>query len=217
MIDGKHIGAPSPLFVRRVGEQLASVRAASRRPLWYVARKSQGRFTTATLRDAEAGLLPLDAITVADLAKAYGCDVTALLPDRGEGVTINPEGLISAGGRSVPFEPDDPASVVAAYFSLVRSLRSMSEHEPLPLRRNDVSVIAQFLGEQGDRSQLLEAIVAVAEAQRRVTVSSLLVGAASAGLIDLPPTSAVHRSAAEHEDDNHGTRLYYTSNAAPSM
>jgi hypothetical protein len=93
----------------------------------------------------------------------------------------------------------------------------MSEHDPLPLRRNDVSVIAQFLGEQGDRSQLLEAIVAVAEAQRRVTVSSLLVGAASAGLIDLPPTSAVHRSAAEHEDDNHGTRLYYTSNAAPSM
>jgi hypothetical protein len=58
-----------------VGEQLASVRAASRRPLCYVARKSQGRFTTATLRDAEAGLLPLDAVTVADLA--WGTVLTA--------------------------------------------------------------------------------------------------------------------------------------------
>ena len=117
----------------------------------------------------------------------------------------------------MPFQPDDPASVVAAYFSLVRSLRSMSEHDPLPLRRNDVSVIAQFLGEQGERSQLLEAIVAVAEAQRRVTVSSLLVGAASAGLIDLPTTSAAHRSAAEHDAENHGTQLYYANDAASAV
>jgi hypothetical protein len=209
MINGKHIGAPSPLFVRRVGDRLREVRVSNRRPLWYVARKSGGRFSTATLRDAEAGLLPLDAATVADLAAAYGVDVTHLLPNRSEGVVIDPAGTISAAGRSVPFDPSDPTSVVASYFTLVRTLRSLSESEPLTLRKNDVSVIAQFLGEHSERSQLLEALVAVADAQRKVTVSSLLVGAASAGLIDLPTTSAVHRTAVEHSAEQHGTPMYF--------
>jgi hypothetical protein len=213
MISGKHIGAPSPLFVRRVGDRLREIRVATRRPLWYVARKSDGRFNTATLRDAEAGLLPLDAATVADLAATYGVPVTELLPNRDDGVTIEPEGLISAGGRSVHFDPSDPTSVVAAYFTLVRMLRSMAENEPLTLRKADVSVIAQFLGEHSERSQLLEALVAVADAQRKVTVSSLLVGAASAGLIELPTTSAVHRSAVEHSAEQHGTPLYFPDDA----
>jgi hypothetical protein len=166
-------------------------------------------FTMSKLRDAEAGLLPLDAGTVADLAALYGIDVTTFLPTREEGLTIDPAGAIGAAGRTVPFEPGDPISLVAAYFTLVRSLRDVSDHHAIPLRRNDVSVIAEYLGEQGERSQLLEAMVAVAEAQRRVTVSSLLVGAASAGLIELPSDSAVHRNEREHHDATRSRSLQH--------
>lgn len=199
MIDGRHISSPSPLFVRKVGEQLRSARRASRRPLWHLARSSGGRFRASQLRDAEAGLLPLDAATVAELAALYGIDVTTFLPSRDEGLTIDPSGTVSASDRTVPFEPGDPISLVAAYFTLVRELRSVSDNHQITLRKSDVSVIAEYLGEQGERSALLEAMVAVAEAQRRVTVSSLLVGAASAGLIELPTESAVHRNETEHE------------------
>lgn len=204
MIDGRHTCSPSPLFVRQVGARLKQTRRAARKPLWHVARASRGVFSVGRLRDAEAGLLPLDAGTVAELAALYGIDVSTFLPTREEGLSIDPAGAISAGDRVVPFEPGDPISLVAAYFTLVRSLRDVSEHHPIPLRRNDVSVIAEYLGEEGERSHLLEAMVAVAEAQRRVTVSSLLVGAASAGLIDLPSDSAVHRNEREHSDS---TRL----------
>ncbi len=200
MIDGRHISSPSPLFVRQVGARLKQARRVTRRPLWHLARASRGAFSASMLRDAEAGLLPLDAGTVADLAALYGVDVTVFLPSREEGLQIDPEGCISAGGRSVPFEPGDSVALIAAYFTLVRGLRDVSEHHPIPLRKTDVSIIAEYLGEQGERSQLLEAMVAVADAQRRVTVSSLLVGAASAGLIDLPSDSVVHRNEKEHQD-----------------
>lgn len=199
MIDGRHMSAPSPLFVRKVGEQLRLARRAARRPLWHVAQSSHGRFGVTELRDAEAGLLPLDAGTVADLAALYGLDVTVFLPSRDEGLLIDQRGTLSAGGRSASFVPGDSASLVAAYFSLVRELRSLDDDQPMRVRSSDVSVIAEYLGERGDRSTLLEAMVAVAEAQRRVTVSSLLVGAASAGLIELPPDSAAQSGGADQQ------------------
>ena len=205
MNNGKHIGAPSPMFVRQLGEKLASARKANRTPLWFLARKSKGEFTASLLRDAEGGLLPIDAATVESLASLYSIELVTLLPGRSEGVTIDPMGVISAGGRTVEFDPSEPTSMVSSYFALVRSLRSMTEHEPLTLRNEEVGLIAKFLDTQGKGSDVLQAIVAVAEAQRRITVSSLLVGAASAGLINLPPDSAAHRSArehAEHQSDN---------------
>jgi len=209
MIDAAHIGAPSPMFVRQLGEKLSTQRKATRRPLWYLATRSEGRFDVATLRDAEAGLLPLDAANVAELAALYGLDVATVLPQRRDGVVIDPVGVITAGGRSMSFDPNDQTSLVSTYFSLIRSLRSTSRHEQLNLRQDDVGVIAKFPDAQGQGTNLLEAIVAVAEAQRRITVSSLIAGAASVGLIDLPPDAGSHLSSDEHAPIAGSTAMYY--------
>ena len=182
MIDGKQIEMASPVFVRHLAARLVSKRRRNRRPLWLAATRSKGRFTSRDLRDAEAGLLALDATTVTDLAATYGIDVVTLLPTTRTGLVIGPDGLISAGGISLAFEPGDSTSLAASYFRLVRTLRAVDEDAPLPLRRRDVEVMDQYLLNTGTPSFDLSAVLSLVDAERRVTVASIVAGAAAIGL-----------------------------------
>jgi hypothetical protein len=148
MIDGKHMEVASPVFVRQFASRLRDARHRSRRPLFWVASHSAGRFTTRELRDAEAGLLPLDAARVADLAQLYRIDVATVLPATRRGLTIRP-GLLTAGGVTVPFDPDDPGSLVAASFRLARTLRAVDDDAPVRLRSADLAVITGYLDDTG--------------------------------------------------------------------
>ncbi|MEX0846926.1 MAG: hypothetical protein WD023_04030 [Ilumatobacteraceae bacterium] len=188
MIDGKHMEVASPVFVRQFASRLRAERRRARRPLFWLASRSAGRFTTNELRDAEAGMLPLDAARVGDLAGLYRIDLATVLPATRRGLTIRP-GLLTAGGVTVPFDPDDAGSLVAAYFRLTRTLRALDDDAPLQLRRSDVVAIAGYLDEHSTPTDAglqhaLTHVLAVAEGDRVVMVASLRAGAASIGLVD---------------------------------
>lgn len=188
MIDGKHMEVASPVFVREFASRLRDARRRTRRPTFWLASRSGGRFTANELRDAEAGLLPLDAARVGDLADLYRIDLTSILPTTRRGLTIRP-GLLTAGGVTVPFDDGDAGSLVAAYFRLTRTLRAVEEEQPVRLRRADVAAIASYLSEQASPDdervqQSLQDVLAMAEGDRLVMVASLKAGAACIGLID---------------------------------
>lgn len=182
MIDGSNIEMASPMFVRHVAARLVSERRRARRPLWLVATKSKGRFTTRDLRDAEAGVLPLDADAVTQLAELYGIELSGLLPSTRRGLDIRADGLISAGGVTLPFTPGDSASLVGAYFKLARTLRDIDDETILPLRRSDVEAIDSFLRRSMPSTDILGPILAMVDAERSVMVASIVAGAAAIGL-----------------------------------
>jgi hypothetical protein len=150
--------------------------------------RSRGRFTTNELRDAEVGLLPLDAARVGELAELYRIDLATVLPTTRQGLTIRP-GLVTAGGVTVPFDADDGGSLVAAYFRLTRTLRAIDDDAPVHLRRADVAAVAGYLCERinpgdTDLQRSLGQVLAIAEVERLVMVASSKAGTASIGLVD---------------------------------
>jgi hypothetical protein len=142
VIGGTHIETTSPQFVRAMAAQLRSARG--RRPVVLLVRRSRGRFRRRDLRDAEAGLLPLDLDTVTALAATYGITVDGLLPSRRSRLLVRPEGLICAGGRTVPFEAGDAGSLVASFIRLLQVVRDDDGGEVTP-RDDDVRTVASFL------------------------------------------------------------------------
>jgi hypothetical protein len=189
MIDGSNIEMASPVFVRHLAARLVAERRGARRPLWMMATRSKGRFTTRDLRDAEAGVLPLDADTVTALAEVYGVALDDLLPSTRRGLEIRADGLISAGGVTLTFTPGDSRSLVSTYFRLARTLRDIDDETILPLRRADVEAIDAFLRAANPPSDVLAPILAMVDAERRVMVASIVAGAAAIGLAGLTENS----------------------------
>jgi hypothetical protein len=188
MINGKHMEVASPVFVRQFAARLRDERRRSHRPLFWMSSRSRGRFTTNELRDAEVGLLPLDAARVGELAELYRIDLATVLPTTRQGLTIRP-GLVTAGGVTVPFDADDGGSLVAAYFRLTRTLRAIDDDAPVHLRRADVAAVAGYLCERinpgdADLQRSLGQVLAMAEVERLVMVASSKAGTASIGLVD---------------------------------
>jgi hypothetical protein len=187
MINGKHMEVASPVFVRQFAERLRDQRRRLRRPLFWMSSRSRGRFTAKELRDAEVGLLPLDAARVSELAELYRIDLATVLPTTRQGLTIRP-GLVAAGGVTVPFDAADGGSLVAAYFRLTRTLRALDDDAPVHLRRTDVAAVASYLCERinpadADLQRSLGQVLAMAESERLVMVASSKAGAASIGLV----------------------------------
>jgi hypothetical protein len=189
VIDGRDIETASPHFVRQLSAALMIARRRRRTPTWLLARRSRGRFTTHDLHAAETGALTLQPDTVADLAALYGVDLTALLPGARDELSIR-DGRISSGGVTAAFTPGDSASLVTAYFKLTRQLRQLDDATTMPLRRDDVRCIAQFLEGSRTPSKYLEAVLAASIAERRVLAGSLIAGAVSIGLAGLTDNSS---------------------------
>lgn len=182
VIDASDIETASPQFVRQLSAALIVARRRRRLPVWLLACRSRGRFTAVDLRAAETGHLTLRPDTIADLAALYRLDVTEILPGTRSGLAIRADGLISSGGITATFTPGDSASLVTAYFELTRRLRHLDDETTLPLRRDDLRCIAQFLQSSGAPSKYLEAVLAASLAERRVVAGSLIAGAVSIGL-----------------------------------
>lgn len=190
MIDGRDIETASPQFVRHLSAELMVARRRRRMPAWLLARRSRGRFTRHDLQRAETGKLTLRPDTVADLAQLYGIELAALLPTHRNELEIRADGLISSGGVTATFTPGDDASLVTAYFRLTRQLRHLDDATTMPLRRDDVRHIAEFLGTSSSPSKYLDAVLAASIAERRVLAGSLIAGAVSIGLAGLTEHSS---------------------------
>ena len=169
-------------FPRHFGARLVAERRRSKRPLWMVATRSKGSFTLRDLRDAEAGLLPLDAPTVVRLADLYGVRVRDALPPMRRSLDIR-EGSLHAGGVTVGFDPGDARAMVDAYFRLARTLRSIDdETTPIGVRQDDLAAIAEHLRAAPSSVRYLESVLVMAGAEHRVVVGGLVAGAAALDL-----------------------------------
>ncbi|MFN8023847.1 MAG: hypothetical protein U0Q03_20110 [Acidimicrobiales bacterium] len=185
-----HVEMATGTFPRHLGARLLSERRAARRPLWVLASRSQGRFTIRDLRDAEAGLLPLEPDTVVALGQLYGVQLGSVLPPTGRGLDVR-EGEIAAGGVTVEFVPGDGRSMVAAYFRLVRTLRAIEHDAPVGVRHDDLVEMVHHLTVSQHRSSVLERVLAMANAEGRVVVASLLASTEALGLDASPTESTV--------------------------
>jgi hypothetical protein len=209
VIGGGFAVATGP-FPRHFGARLVAERRRSRRPLWIVATRGTGEFTLRDLRDAEAGLLPLDAATVVRLADLYGVAVRETLPPTARGLEIR-DGSLHAGGVSVDYRSGDTRSMVDAYFRLARTLRSIDgESAPVRIRHDDLVAMVEHLRGDDPAARYLQSVLLMATAERRVVVGSLIAGAAALGLAGLTDGSipavmdeaelidVTDRSAADH-------------------
>lgn len=186
----------SGAFGRHLGARLAAERRRSRRPLWVMATRSRGHFTVRDLRDAEAGLLPLDPDAVLRLADLYDVELRASLPPTRRGLEIG-DGTITAGGVTVVFRNGDNRSMIEAYFRLVRTVRAVGDAgesrdsghpadagAPVAARHADLIELVAHASRTGAtahtradvEAEALRRVLVMASAEGRVVVGSLLAG-----------------------------------------
>jgi transcriptional regulator with XRE-family HTH domain len=113
-----------------------------------------GGTTTAKLRAYERGEKPVPAAVCAQLAEAYGDDLTAHVPLRVPPEINGNRVAMGSEHRSVGPDADD---LLAGYIDIVRRLRNSGTGDPLALRTVDIVALAGALG--SDR-EFIEAQIA---------------------------------------------------------
>ena len=146
MTPGDTIDINSTAFARRLANLLAERRRESGESLRSLARLSKGSFSARDLRELEQGNRALDDGTIGAAALLYQADLDSILPSRLP-LEIRPFGVIATSGLTTPFVPDDSTSLLSSYLRLVRQLRLQQREPSIELRREDIEVIAEFLGE----------------------------------------------------------------------
>lgn len=170
------------VFAARLAELLADERRRRGLSQRAMAHRSGGTFSRRQVRAVERSMLPLDETIVASLAELYGVDVSRIDGARLD-VFIAPYGVISAGGSSTSFTPNDATSLLTNYLHLVRRLRGEERSASIDLRRQDISRIADHLGQPGEAIvERLGELMGATQAQRRELVGMFAAGALVVGL-----------------------------------
>lgn len=199
MAESEIVDLRTDAFARRLGNLLVATRSAGGRSLRSMARSSGGDFSASALRALEAATAPTDEDVVARVAALYGCDLGQILPLRLP-VSIR-AGILSAGGVAAIFDPYNPASLLEAYLKLVRSLRRQQRAPAVDLRRDDIEVLAGFLGQSGDSVvDRLAVLMGAARPQRMAMAALFASGAVVIGLVGSAVAGspvAPHRAASQ--------------------
>ena len=135
---------PSEAFAKRLANLLVATRVHNGVSVGKMARLSHGAFTRNQLRAYESGAYLFTEGVPEQLSLLYGCDLAAILPERTP-IQIEPTQL-SVGGVSIDYVPGDHQSLMHQYLVLVRSLRRQESAPEVPLRRDDIEVLAQHVG-----------------------------------------------------------------------
>ena len=163
--------------------RLASLARAARRDrdisVRAIARSTGGAVSARQLRAVEAEQADLAAVDIAAITEAYGIDLESLLGAR---VSIDVDastGVLSTAGITRAVTPGDEDALLIGYLRLVRELRDQPHEPTVPLRRDDIELLARQLGKDAalvlDRlGQLMGATVT----QRRSMVALFATGAA---------------------------------------
>ena len=187
------IDITSPAFQLRLANLLVATRTRRGQGVGGVAKASEGRFTKRQLKAFEAGETPLDEATIDELATLYQCDLGAILPLRLP-VVISAN-RVSAGGVHEEYDSADPKALLAAYLSLVRTLRRQKRAPVVDLRRDDVEVLAGFM--QAPRETVVHELATLMHAtqtKRTAMVSVLATGAVVVGLVGTVAAVGVNES-----------------------
>lgn len=172
----------SEAFQLRLANLLVATRTRNGLGVGQMVRASEGRFSKRDLKDFEAGTRPLDDATIDELATLYRADLGAILPLRLP-VVISAN-RVSAGGVHEEYDSADPDGLLAAYLTLVRTLRRQRRTPVVDLRRDDVEVLAGFLQEPHETVvHRLATLMHATQSKRTAMVGVLATGAVVVGLV----------------------------------
>lgn len=192
------ISSPSMLGLvpaRRLGALLRDRREMHGYTLDDMARRSIGQFTVMELASIEAGEANLDDNALEALSLLYEFNSTPPIPQRSRLIIASDEEI----PVSVGLEPDDPATsqlVLQRYLALLYLLRNLQVGDELPLRGDDLAVLADayslspedVAARLGELVSNLEALADQVERLRRrlvVPAAGLLVGPTPSGVLVL--------------------------------
>lgn len=173
---------PSEAFAKRLANLLVDTRVRDGQSLGALSRRSHGAFTRNQLRAYESGTYLFGDGVPEQLSLLYGCDLAAILPERTP-IMIE-AGTLSVGGVARSFEADNPQSLMREYLLLVRALRRQEAAPEVPLRRDDVEVIARHVGSAHEAVvATLTSLMGSTQSKRVAMVGLLATSVAVLGLV----------------------------------
>lgn len=179
----------------RLGQLLAEARLAKGADLADLAERSEGDFTIGELSDLEAGHRLLDEQLVRDVTTLYEIGCGTIIPQRAELTIDLDRNIVSASGTAVPLDSSARDHILDRYLSLLYLLRNRDPGTEIPLRNEDLDILAASLAERAEliEEQLLSAMGPEDEAVNRLTSwfrtrlwvpgAGALVGAVSVGTL----------------------------------
>ena len=179
----------------RLGQLLAEARLGKGADLAELAERSDGDFTIGELSDLEAGHRLLDEQLVRDVTTLYEIGCGTIIPQRAELTIDLDKNFVSASGTAVPLDNSARDHILDRYLSLLYLLRNRDPGTEIPLRNEDLAILAASLAERSEliEEQLLSAMMPEDEAVNRLTTwfrtrlwvpgAGALVGAVSVGTL----------------------------------
>lgn len=155
----------------RLGQLLAEARMRTGTDLAELARRSGGEFTIGELSDLEAGHRVLDDGLIRTITRLYSLDCGPIIPQRAELTIDLDRNLVAASGKALPLSGNGRDHILDRYLSLVYVLRNRQPGSTVPLRDEDVAILAASLAE---RSELIEEQLLLAMQPDRTSVSGLV-------------------------------------------
>ncbi|MEI8240476.1 MAG: hypothetical protein WCI22_13770 [Actinomycetota bacterium] len=182
MADPGNLELTSEAFSKRLANLLVATRVRDGRSVGSVARASKGAYSRHDLREFESATKVLDDATVEQVAALYGCDLAVILPERLPVVVgVN---RISMGGVEAAFVPENHTALLTAYLTLVRTLRREYSAPSVALRRDDIEILSEHMGEEPTTVvERLASLMNATQSKRAAMVGLLATGAAVIGLV----------------------------------
>ena len=177
----------------RLGQLLSEARLRTGNDLELLAARSE--FTVGELADLEAGHRLLNEDLISEVTSLYEIDCGPIVPQRSELTIDMTDQTLSAAGRAVRLDSAAHDHVLERYLSLVYLLRNHQPGAVVPLRDEDVAILAASLAEREEliAEQLLRSMAEdtdkvnrlVAWLRRRLWVpqAGALVGIVSVGTL----------------------------------
>lgn len=204
------------VFAARLASLLHTARTDGGASLREMARATAGAATGRQLRAIEAAEADLTHFDVAAIVAAYGLDPSSLVGDRVPIEVDLRSGVLRTAGIARHFTPGTTDGLLTAYLLLVRDLRDVPEGSAVPVRRDDVEVLAWHL--EADAASVLDrlAVLMGATGGERRSIAALF--AAGAAVLILTTGAAVlqpgiHRGSS---DTGSGRDVRRTSGSPPS-
>lgn len=141
-----------------------------------VVARTNERLDAQTLEKIELGVADIDQAELDLLIRVYAVDIESILPGRGKLVLDLSDGFVASGGRQESFGAGEATidDVLDAYLRLIYGLRRAPSGSPLPMRHNDLAVLAEALWvEQGELETRLVRLMRLSGKSKRVRRKAL--------------------------------------------
>ena len=162
-------GTSTVVPANRLGQLLAEARLREGADLEEFA--ARGNFTVGELSDFEAGHRVLNDSIVSQITSLYALDCGPIIPQRAELTIDLNDNVLAAAGHALPLSSAEHDHVLERYLSLVYVLRDNQPGTTVPLRDQDLSILAASLAE---REELIAEQLLLAMEQDRQSVNGLV-------------------------------------------